>query len=54
MGDASHLGMSPSGGPSAAGTRMRLIFKLILTTATLAPMLAEPAHALDSAVYLAT
>lgn len=33
---------------------MRLIFQLVLTMATLAPILAEPAHAQNSAIYLVT
>jgi quinol monooxygenase YgiN len=33
---------------------LRLIFQLVLTMATLAPMLAEPAHAQNNAVYLVT
>jgi hypothetical protein len=33
---------------------LRLILQLVFAMATLAPMLAEPAHAQNSAVYLVT
>ena len=33
---------------------MRLIFRVVLANAILTAMLAEPAHAQDSAVYIAT
>jgi quinol monooxygenase YgiN len=47
--------MSPSGDKtSAREARMGLIFQLGLTMVILAPVLAEPAHAQSSAVYVAT